>query len=151
MITIKKILFPTDFSSFAEHALPYAAAMAREFDAALYMLYIEEVLPYIPGDPERHFPDAAAVEAAAHDEMQSALDRADTGDLEVKRFVARGVPGDEISEFAKREEIDLVVMATHGRTGLKHVMLGSTTERVVRKAPCPVLSVKHPEHEFVMP
>lgn len=115
------------------------------------MLYIEEVLPYTLGDPERNFPDGAAIEAAAHVEMQSSLDKAAMSDIEVKRFVARGMPGDEITEFAKSEEIDLIAMATHGRTGLKHMMLGSTTERVVRKAPCPVLSIKHPEHEFIMP
>ncbi|MBM3262179.1 MAG: universal stress protein [candidate division Zixibacteria bacterium] len=57
MVAIKKILFPTDFSLFAEHALKYAVAMAREFDATLYMLYVEELLPYVPGDPDRKFPD----------------------------------------------------------------------------------------------
>ena len=149
MIGIKKILFPTDFSSFAVHALQYAVAMAYEFDATLYMLYVEEVLPYIPGDPERKFPDPAEVEQHAHSQMDSHLEKHEA--LTAKRFVARGIPADEICEFAKAEEIDLIVMATHGRTGLKHVLMGSTTEKVVRKAPCPVLSVRHPEHEFVMP
>lgn len=149
MISIKKILFPTDFSSFAVNALQYAVAMATEFDATLYMLYVEEVLPYIPGDPERKFPDPAKVEQHAHSQMDSHLEK--HGELTTKRFVARGIPADEICEFAKAEEIDLIVMATHGRTGLKHVLMGSTTEKVVRKASCPVLSIRHPEHEFVMP
>jgi len=71
--------------------------------------------------------------------------------IELKRFVARGIPAEEIVDFARNNEIDLIVMSTHGRTGLKHVLMGSTTEKVVRKAPCPVLSIRHPEHEFVMP
>jgi nucleotide-binding universal stress UspA family protein len=151
MIGIKKILFPTDFSSFAEYALPYAVAMAEEFDATIYMLYVEEVLPYIPGDPDRHFPDSETIDQAAHVKMQSHIDKHAEGRVEVKRFVARGTPAEEIVEFAKQEGIDLIVLATHGRTGLKHVLLGSTTEKVVRKASCPVLSIHHPEHEFVMP
>jgi nucleotide-binding universal stress UspA family protein len=151
MITIKKILFPTDFSSFAEHALTYAVAMAQEFEAALYMLYVEEVLPYVPGDPERKFPDPDTVAQYADKAMENAIDPDAAARIEVRRFVARGVPSDEIVEFARGHEVDLIVMATHGRTGLKHVLLGSTTEKVVRKAPCPVLSVHHPEHEFIMP
>lgn len=149
MIEIKKILFPTDFSPFAVHALDYAAAMAQEFDATLYMLYVEEVLPYIPGDPERKFPDPAEVEKHAQNQMESDIGK--HGAITTKRFVARGIPADEICAFAKAQEINLIVMATHGRTGLKHVLMGSTTEKVVRKAPCPVLSIHHPEHEFVMP
>lgn len=149
MVGIKKILFPTDFSSFAEHALEYAVAMAQEFDATLYMLYVEEVLPYIPGDPDRKFPDPAEIEKHAHSRMEKDLEK--HGEVQTKRFVARGIPADEICEFAKAEQMDLIVMATHGRSGLKHVLMGSTTEKVVRKAPCPVLSIHHPEHEFVMP
>jgi nucleotide-binding universal stress UspA family protein len=151
MIAIKRILFPTDFSSFAEHALGYAIAMAQEFDAVLYMLYVEEILPYVPGDPERKFPDPETVAQRAQEAMTSAVGSEAASKTDIKRFVARGIPADEIVEFAKSNEIDLIVMATHGRTGLKHALLGSTTEKVVRKAPCPVLSIHHPEHEFVMP
>lgn len=151
MIAIKKLLFPTDFSTFAEYALGYAVAMAQEFNATLYMLYVEEILPYIPGDPERKFPDPSIVEQRAKDQMQSSIEKQSATTVQVKRFVARGIPADEIVEFAKSEGVDLIVMATHGRTGLKHMLLGSTTEKVVRKASCPVLSIRHPEHEFVMP
>ncbi len=158
MMAIKKILFPTDLSPFAEHVLLYATAMARKFDAALYMLYVEEVLPRhirgvdlcVSGDQVRSFHCGAAIEEEAHVEMQSLLDKADMSDLEVKQFVARGMPGIETTEFAKNQEIDLIVMATHGRTRLKHVIPGYTTEQIVHKAPCPVLSIKHPEHEFIM-
>ena len=65
--------------------------------------------------------------------------------------VLNGVPFVEIIRYARESEMDLIVMGTHGRTGLGHLLIGSVTERVVRKSPCPVLTVKHPEHEFVMP
>ncbi len=149
MVTLSKILFPTDFSSFADHALSYAVAMAQEFDATLYMLYVEELLPYVPHDPDRKFPDADAVAQKAEEAMKSSVGT--EAHITVKRFIARGFPADEIVSFAKNNGIDLIVMSTHGRTGLKHVLLGSTTEKVVRKSSCPVLSIRHPEHEFVMP
>lgn len=151
MVAIKNILFPTDFSSFAEHALTYAVAMAQEFDATLYMLYVEELLPYVPSDPDRKFPDPATVAHRAQEEMKAAVSPETESAIQVKRFVARGIPAEEIVDFARNNDIDLIVMATHGRTGLTHVLLGSTTEKVVRKASCPVLSIRHPEHEFVMP
>lgn len=149
MVNLTNILFPTDFSSFADHALRYAVAMAQEFNATLYMLYVEELLPYVPHDPERKFPNADAVAQKADKAMISAVGT--EVPINVKRFIARGFPADEIVSFAKNNGIDLIIMSTHGRTGLKHVLLGSTTEKVVRKAPCPVLSIRHPEHEFVMP
>ena len=66
-------------------------------------------------------------------------------------LIEEGYPFPRIIEIARKHEVDLIVMGTHGRTGLAHALLGSVAEKVVRKAPCPVLTVKHPEHEFVMP
>jgi nucleotide-binding universal stress UspA family protein len=71
--------------------------------------------------------------------------------LTVVREIRQGSPFLEIIRYAKEKNIDLIVLGTHGRSGLAHVMLGSVAERVVRIAPCPVLTVRHPEHEFVMP
>ena len=65
--------------------------------------------------------------------------------------VAEGIPAEEILRAARDKDVDLIVMGTHGRTGLAHVFMGSIAEKVVRRAPCPVLTVRHPEHEFVMP
>jgi nucleotide-binding universal stress UspA family protein len=72
-------------------------------------------------------------------------------EVEVETAISQGTPFLEILKFAKDKEIDLIVIATHGRTGLRHVLFGSVAEKVVRKSPCPVLSIRHPEHEFVMP
>jgi len=69
----------------------------------------------------------------------------------IHREVREGTPFYEIVRFAQEQDIDLIVMGTHGHTGLAHMLLGSVTEKVVRRAPCPVLTVRHPEHEFVHP
>ena len=71
--------------------------------------------------------------------------------LDVHARVARGVPYVAIVRYARAHDIDLVVLATHGRTGLSHALMGSVAEKVVQMAPCPVLTVKHPEHEFELP
>lgn len=72
-------------------------------------------------------------------------------ELNVVPEVAEGTPFEEIVRFARDKDIDLIVMGTHGHTGLAHLFLGSVAEKVVRRAPCPVLTVRHPEHEFVHP
>jgi nucleotide-binding universal stress UspA family protein len=71
--------------------------------------------------------------------------------FQIHRDVREGTPFYEIVRYAKEQNIDLIIMGTHGHTGLTHMLLGSVTEKVVRKAPCPVLTVRHPEHEFVHP
>ena len=149
LMDIKKILFPTDFSDFAEYALDYAVALAQDFNAELYMFYVEAGLPYIPDEADLDFPTQEEIEQHAKQQMTAQIEK--RAGITARRFVGRGMPSEEICDFAKAHEIDLVVMATHGHTGLKHMLLGSTTERVVRLAPCPVLSIHHPEHEFVMP
>ena len=73
------------------------------------------------------------------------------GHLKVHPEVLEGAPFAEIVRYAREKDVDLIVMGTHGHTGLAHVLVGSVTEKVVRKAPCPVLTVRHPEHEFVHP
>jgi nucleotide-binding universal stress UspA family protein len=148
-IEIENILYPTDFSDFARYALPYAASFAGEFNATLYMLAVEDAMPYgFPGEHE-NFPDPKEVERLAHEASEGA--DAPHRDLKIRRFEVRGIPSHQIAIFARNYHIDLIVMSTHGKTGLKHALMGSTTERVMRLAPCPVLSIHHPEHEFVMP
>ncbi len=154
MIDLRRILVPTDFSKFSDNALTYAVAFADKFGAELHLLHVvQDLALFIP--PEV----AAAPVTAPVDQLttaaQAALDRA-VREHNLQRFnvrseVREGNPFAEIVRLAKERDIDLIIMGTHGRAGLAHVLLGSVTEKVVRKAPCPVLTVRHPEHEFVHP
>jgi len=144
MKTIKKILVPTDLSEFSVAAVDYVASLAERYKAKIYMLYV------IEGEPSyRLLPvDGHSEAMPAHGEQE--------GKAELHRFVHRKVKqiGDvievvrrgeaqtEILRYAKEEGIDLIVMATHGRTGLAHVLMGSVAERVVRTSVVPVMTIK---------
>jgi nucleotide-binding universal stress UspA family protein len=155
VIDLQRILVPTDFSKHSEVALTYAVALAEKFGAELHLLHVVQDLALF-------IPDAVAVApaiavpveefvAAAREALDRVTKAKDLESLTVHREVREGTPFYEIIRFAKEKDIDLIVMGTHGHTGLTHVLLGSVTEKVVRKAPCPVLTVRHPEHEFVHP
>ncbi|MFN9719822.1 MAG: universal stress protein [Planctomycetota bacterium] len=156
MITLNKILVPTDFSDFSKPALQYGCAMAARFGAELHLLHV------VP-DPAMLIPEAAAfsVEAMQSQTEQLTIDANATLDKmpgdgwengrPVVRAVRVGTAFLEIIDYAKKEEIDLIVIGTHGRSGLMHVLMGSVAERIVRKSPCPVLTVKPEGHQFVMP
>jgi nucleotide-binding universal stress UspA family protein len=158
MIDLRHILVPTDFSKSSVNALTYGVALAERFGAELHLLHVvqdlalfipEAVLgtlsPLPPSPPVEQFTEAA----------RAALERVlrDVGrpGLVIHPEVAEGVPFQEILRVARERTIDLIVMGTHGHTGLAHVLLGSVVDKVVRRAPCPVLTVRHPEHEFVHP
>lgn len=151
---IKNILLPTDFSDYSKKALPYAMSFAQRYNACLHVLHVFEqrIHPafYIL-DKETPFD----LDKGLRDRALDALDEFVYHDLREKiNFrceVAHGKPFVEIINYARDNEIDLIVIATHGLTGLEYMVIGSNTERVVRKAPCPVLSLKDPEHEFVRP
>ena len=142
MIDIKHILHPTDFSELARRALPYVLEFARKYDSRIDLLHVLE-LPFGA--------ISMAEEAIANSERQveGLIPREDRANIEIVPFVVRGKPSTEICRIARERETDLIVLATHGHSGLEHAVLGSTAERVVRKAPCPVLTIRHPEHEFV--
>jgi nucleotide-binding universal stress UspA family protein len=157
MPAIEKVLFPTDFSELANHALPYAIKMAKTFDAELVMLHAITLYEHDPNDPEHHFPSlesyCAEVRDAADKGFQVCIEGlGDTG-VTVRKAIVQGVsPHAAILDFVKEESgIGLIVMSTHGRSGLSHVLLGSVTENVIRYARCPILVVKQPEHEFIDP
>lgn len=155
-IEIKNVLFPTDFSELAQCALAYARELTSVFPATLHCLHVlDEAYQYwsamgpesIPVGPP---PD----EMVAITEKRMATYRAEhLAGLarEPVTHVALGHPFVEIIGYARDKEIDLIVMATHGRGAIAHVLLGSTTEKVVRKAPCAVLTVRATDHQFVMP
>ena len=143
---IRNILFTTDFSKYSFKALPYAIAIAKRFKAKLFQVYVMEPVGFDPAKPHKHYPDdnlSDYIETSALDLFQKLRKETDTGSLDVSQEVIAGfAPHIEILEYIDEKDIDLVVMATHGHSGLKQLFTGSTTERVVRLASCPVLSVK---------
>ena len=155
MLEIKKILVPTDFSEFGEQALLYGCELAKQFSAELHLLNVVQ-------DAVAMFPEpnmmgtsmndlVADMQHLAKKQLEEMPDLPGTEDLKVVREICVGPPFLEIIRYAKKTDIDLIVIGTHGRTGIKHMLMGSVAEKVVRKAPCPVLTVSHPEREFVMP
>ncbi len=158
MIKLKTILVPTDFSEFSKYALNYAIAFAQAFKASLILIHVT---------PEREMSAIrqASVYLQAEDleelvKQRKSEDRKQLNDfiapelkkeIKVETIHRVGIPFLEIIKAAREKEVDLIVIATHGRTGLSHILLGSVAEKVVRKAPCPVLSIRHPQHEFIMP
>jgi nucleotide-binding universal stress UspA family protein len=147
MLRIRRILFPTDFSEHAEHAWTYGLSFAKEFGAEVHLLHIVTPPPRLTEAYAVNF-DPEALVHALRAEATGTLDRLarvakDLG-LSCHTEIQIGVDFREIIDYAKGHEIDLIVMATHGRTGLAHALLGSVTEKVVRKAPCPVLTIKPP-------
>ncbi len=157
MPNIKKVLFPTDFSEIATQSLPYAIKMAKLFDAELIMLHAVTLYEHDPNDPEHHFPSlqtyCAEVSEKAESGFQLCIDTLGEVGVKIKKAIVQGIsPHAAILEYIKDEgDIGLVVMSTHGRSGLSHVLLGSVTENVIRYAKCPILVTKHPEHEFIDP
>ena len=151
---IKTILFPTDFSHGARAAMDYAIAMARDYKAKLVLLYVIQDISIA----EWYIPSSISAADLVED-MQKSADRemekwgaeAAAKAPAVEQLVVRGVPFVEIIRMAKEKQADLIVIGTHGRTGIDHMLFGSTAEKVVRKSPCPVLTVRMMGKEFKMP
>jgi nucleotide-binding universal stress UspA family protein len=156
MVNLKQILVPTDFSMASDSALRYGKALAETFGSTVHLLHVVEETPVYPwASPEGILP----LPLPAWDEMEKQVREQLTKqltDAEQRLFHAElatlpGNPFVEIVRYAKEHTIDLIVIGTHGRGPVAHMLLGSVAEKVVRKAPCPVLTVRSPEHEFVMP
>jgi len=154
MITIKSILYPTDFSKYSLYALEYALSFARQYGAKLYIVHVLPNYPLILG-PEVTFVNVPKLEQATSEyvqgEMKKLKEQCAAQGVECEDLVLVGTPFVQIIDAARDKKVDLIVIATHGRTGIRHALFGSVAEKVVRKSPCPVLSIKHPEHDFVMP
>ena len=154
MIALNRILVPTDFSEPSAAAVKYGRALAEAFDASLHLLHVlEDPFIYAPTSegylpPPHYFEE---VDRAARERLSELLSAADREKFDAQLVTKKGSPFVEIIRYAKAHDIDLIVMGTHGRGPIAHMLLGSVAENVVRKAPCPVLTVRHPEHEFVMP
>ena len=139
----QRILVPVDFSDPSRSALKYAGTLAREFGGRLILLYVVErvATPDFAYHPLMKEP--AEVTAQAEHALTTMCEDEGIDESAVEKVLVRqGVAHSQVTETAKTLKADLIVIATHGNTGLKHVLLGSTTERVVRHAPCPVLVVR---------
>ena len=156
MIKLERILFPFDFSDLSLHGLRYARSLAESYGAELHVLHVlDEAYQYWMAMGPNSVPVGPPPEemlAASTKEMEAFVQEHLTGaSFPLKTEVCIGRPFMEIIRYARDHQIDLIVLGTHGRSGLKHVLLGSVAERVVRKAPCPVLTIRDPEHDFIMP
>ncbi len=146
---LKRILVPIDFSECSVRALDYALAFAEQFAAKIILLHVVEPAVY----PENYLAAPATLQEVQENLLQvgrdhlAELNRKRVGHRsEAELLVRIGRAHSEIPDTAKAMGADLIVIGTHGHTGLKHVLLGSTAERVVRYASCPVLTVRHPDH-----
>ena len=155
MLSIKTVLVPTDFSDASESALNYGKAMAEAFGASLHVLHVMEDLlahawaaeVYVASMPNLR----DEIERESRQRLGTMLTPEDVTRLRAEIALVAGNPFIEIIRYAKANNIDLIVMGTHGRGPIAHMLLGSVAEKVVRKSPCPVLTVREAQHEFVMP
>ncbi len=148
---LTRILFPTDFSETAEHALELARDLATQNDACLHLLHVvrDPVSHGWPGDAAGVMDPNLIVNWRRTAEQR--LRELPLDGTHTESAVCIGHPFLEIVRYARNNQIDLIVMGTHGRGPIQHMLLGSVAEKVVRKAPCPVLTVNKPDHAFVMP
>lgn len=150
-IHLQRILVPIDFSAPSQQALRYAVRFAKEFGAQITVLHVVEKTAIGRGPEMPARLDYAEKQRTIAEKNLHALTAASEaeGDLEIGSTLAEGVPADEIIETAKDFATDLIIIGTHGYKGWRRVLLGSTAQKVVRAAPCPVLVVREKEHEFI--
>ena len=146
-LKVRNILVPVDFSEASKKALSYAVPLARQFRAKITLLYVSQEQFY--GTEFAYLPiEESAVNWAATDQLKAVACRNIAPELLGDTLVRHGLAFEEIAKVARELNTDLIIINTHGYTGLKHVLVGSTAERVIRHAPCPVLVVREREHEF---
>jgi len=155
MIVLKNILVATDFSEASEAALTYGRDLARSYGGTMHVVHVVESFAGSMADAESIgvlLDLQTQIERNERKFLETLLTDEDRTMLHAKPVVLASTRAAEgIVQYAKDSAIDLIVMGTHGRRALAHVFLGSVAERVVRTAPCPVLTVRHPEREFVVP
>ena len=153
MLEIRRILCAIDFSEFSLRAYRYALSLAQHYRAKLFVQHIVELYQY----PSVGFVTSAGLyeefcQALLHnakEKLQEFVKNHAGDDIQPERVVELGIASDSILAFAEAQKTDLIVMGTHGRRGFDRLMLGSVTERVMRKASCPVLAVRKPLHDFI--
>lgn len=156
MIKLKKILYPTDFSEYADHARMYVVDMAKAFNSKVLLMHTIQAPSHY--EVAYNYELAISVEEigekrqkAADAKIAEIAESIRAEGVEVETLITLGSAFVDVVSTARKREIDLIILSTHGWGFIKHVLMGSTAERVVRKAPCPVLTVRKEEHEFVHP
>lgn len=151
-LQVQTILVPVDFSACSGRALTYAIAFARQFKASITLMHVVELNYMGTGLGEIEVPLLEnELRENASRQLDRLLETVVREGVTAEAQIRLGRPWHEMTEAARTMGADLVIMGTHGYTGLKHVLMGSTAERVVRHAPCPVLIVREREHEFLQP
>jgi nucleotide-binding universal stress UspA family protein len=148
------VLLATDFSEPAAHAVSHAADLARRHGARLHVGHVVEDFSYWEGYQLEHFPSEEVYEELRENArlaIEDLFDQDVREGLTIEAHVVHGKPFVEIIRLAREVEAEVVVIGSHGQSGIAETLFGSTAERVVRKAPCAVLVVRHPEHRFELP
>jgi len=154
MFDLKNILIPTDCSELSKDALKIGINLAKKYGAKLVLLYVTSDTPFVGYDNISYLPVEIAqqlqgrLEQGHEKELGEFWNSIHDPDVTVDLLVNQGDPFSEIIKFARSNEVDLIVMGTHGRTGLKQILMGSVTEKVVRYSPLPVLTVKHAGQDY---
>lgn len=156
MIVLKNILVAIDFSEPSDAALIYGRELASRFGATLHVLHAVENIFIATFGAENYATFAPSLQQEIEEDARRrvddlVVDSDQRGPATVKAIMTSSSPALSIVDYAKDHNIDVIVIGTHGRGTLAHLMMGSVAERVVRLAPCPVLTVRHPEREFVRP
>lgn len=149
---LHRLLVPIDFSANSKNALLYSSALAQPFDAELHLLYVIEPIIYSPdfsmGQIALPSIDTHEMEVRSREEMQKLVKTQLPDSIRSKITVRIGKPFSEIIDYAKQEDIDVIVISSHGHSSVEHILFGSTSEKVVKKAPCPVLTLREPLKGF---
>jgi nucleotide-binding universal stress UspA family protein len=153
-VKLERILCPLDFSEFSARAFDYAQSLARRYHAKLYLEHVvESVFSAYPAyiNPEVTEQVVLGLRSHAEEQLREFLNAQKPAEVQIESGVHEGQITDVILRLASERAVDLIVMGTHGRHGLDRWLLGSVTEKVLRKARCPVLAVRRPSHAFVSP
>lgn len=144
-LLFSKILVPIDFSDYSKMALDYAVEFAKKFNSQLFLIYVIEPIVYPSDFGLGQVPMSSIdmeIQSRAEDEMQKLVNEKVPKETKVSWIIRVGKPFIEIINEAKEKDCDLIIIATHGHTGIEHILFGSTAEKVVRKSPIPVLVVR---------
>ncbi len=146
MISFKKILCPIDYSDCSARALRYATGIALKDSSKLYLVHVIDKRVFDYGGPTYESPSTPDIDTVTklEEKLIESIPKELRGDIKVESMVSIGIPVEEILRAAQDKEVDLIVMGTHGRTGVSHTIMGSVAENVVRRASCPVLTVRQP-------